>query len=214
MGIAERRLIHDPLDETESLLGSSPVLFRSEAKSPLRTSESRLARVLLRVSNLVCEERGRPSRGEGWVAGEEPNGGRNCWAEEVVTVELVAGRDDGGNVPLTSTKSPTFLFFDVGRGGVEGSGRPRAKPAAATPTVLDAISCTQIHQHMHSPSSKGRVKSMGDQTPKVIEVTLRETGASGSCKRGKTLTLGTVFMMNRVLWRPGGARERAGKGMP
>ena len=146
MGIVESRLIHDPLDETESLLGSSPELFRSEEKSPFRTSESRLPRLLFKVSNFVLEERGCPSRGEG-TAGEEPSAGGNCRAEEVVAVELVAGRDEGGNVPLTSTNSPTFLFFDVGRGGVEGSGRPRARPAAATPTVLDAISCcAQDHQ--------------------------------------------------------------------
>ena len=140
MGIVESRLIHDPLDETESLLGSSPVLFRSDEKSPFRTSESRLARLLFKVSNLGFE-RGDTSKGEK-ADGEEPSGGRNCRASEVVTVELVAGREDGGgNVPLTPANSPTFLFFDVGRGGVEGSGRARARPAAATPTVLDAISC-------------------------------------------------------------------------
>jgi hypothetical protein len=72
MGIVERRLIQDPLDETESLLGSSPELFRSEEKSPFRTSESRRPRLLLSVSNLVFEVRGWPSRGEG-TAGEEPN---------------------------------------------------------------------------------------------------------------------------------------------
>jgi len=145
IGIVDSRLIHDPLDETESLLGSSPVLFRRDEKSPFRTSERRLARPLFKVSNLVFE-RG-PSNGER-AAGEEPSGGRNCRASDVVTVELVAGREEGGgNVPLTPTNSPTFLFFDVGRGGVEGSGRARARPAAATPTVLDAISCTEIHQH-------------------------------------------------------------------
>lgn len=141
MGIVESRLIHDPLDETESLLGSSPVLFRSDEKSPFRTSESRLTRLLFKVSNLVFE-RGDTSKGEK-VAGEEPSGGRNCRASEVVTVELVAGREDGGgNVPLTPTNSPTFLFFDVGRRGVEVSGRPKASPMPATPTVLVATSCT------------------------------------------------------------------------
>lgn len=145
MGIVDSRLIHDPLDETESLLGSSPLLLRSGENSPFRTSESLLPRPLFKTSYLEFEEGGCPSRGEG-AAGEVPKAGGNCRVSgAVVTVELVAGREDGGKTPWTSARSPTFLFLDVGRRGVEGSGRPRARPAAATPTVLEAISCTHIH---------------------------------------------------------------------
>ena len=141
MGMVDRRLIHDPLDETESLLGSSPMLLRSDEKSPFRTIESLLARPLLKVSNLELEECGGASKGEG-TAVEEPRIGRNCRLSGVVTVELVAGREEGRNTPLVSTRSPTFLFFDVGRRGVEVSGRPKASPMPATPTVLVATSCT------------------------------------------------------------------------
>jgi hypothetical protein len=139
IGMVDRRLIHDPLDETESLLDSSPVLLRSEPKSPFRTSERCLPRELLNGSNLVFEECEGPSRGEG-AAGEVPRVG-SC-VSGVVTVELVAGREGGRKTPLTSTREPTCLFFDVGRGGVDGSGRARARPVAATPMVLDATSYT------------------------------------------------------------------------
>lgn len=141
IGMVESRLIHEPLDETESRLESSPALLRSEPKSPFRTNESCLPREVLKESNLVLEGREVPSRGEG-AAGEVPREG-SC-VSGVVMVELVAGRDGGRKTPLTSTREPTFLFFDVGRGGVAGSGRARARPVAATPMVLDATSYTTM----------------------------------------------------------------------
>jgi hypothetical protein len=66
----------------------------------------------------------------------------------VITVELVPGRETGEDEPgtllPTSARSPAFLFFEEGRTGVERSGRPSARPAAAIPTVLDATSCKQL----------------------------------------------------------------------
>ena len=63
----------------------------------------------------------------------------------VITVEVVPGReigeDEPGTLLPTSATSPAFLFFEEGRTGVERSGLPSARPAAATPTVLDATSC-------------------------------------------------------------------------
>jgi hypothetical protein len=63
----------------------------------------------------------------------------------VMTVELVPGRETGEDMscalPSTSARSPTFLFLEEGRTGVERSGLPSASPAAATPTVLEATSC-------------------------------------------------------------------------
>ena len=76
---------------------------------------------------------------------EELVGRREVRLSGVITVELVAGRVFGVEVPfglvLRSASSATFLFFDVGREGVVRSGLPNAKPTAATPTVLDATSC-------------------------------------------------------------------------
>lgn len=66
-------------------------------------------------------------------------------ASGVGIVELVAGRDCGEDeaelCTTTSAKSPAFLFFDEGREGVLRSGFPKASPAAAMPTVLEATSC-------------------------------------------------------------------------
>jgi hypothetical protein len=63
----------------------------------------------------------------------------------VITVELLPGReigdDEAGTLLPTSARSPAFLFFEEGRTGVERSGLPKARPAAAIPTVLDATSC-------------------------------------------------------------------------
>jgi hypothetical protein len=42
---------------------------------------------------------------------------------------------------MTSANSPTFLFFEEGRGVEDRSGFANASPAAATPTVLEATSC-------------------------------------------------------------------------
>jgi hypothetical protein len=63
----------------------------------------------------------------------------------VITVELVPGRERGEELPLrfasNSARSPAFRFLDDGRTGVARSGFPKARPAAAIPTVLDATSC-------------------------------------------------------------------------
>jgi hypothetical protein len=75
------------------------------------------------------------------------NGELSC----VIIVELVPGRDieedEPGTLLPTSARSPAFLFFDEGRTEEERSGRPSARPAAATPTVLDATSCIN-NQHI------------------------------------------------------------------
>jgi hypothetical protein len=59
-------------------------------------------------------------------------------------VELVPGLEIGEDEPRTllptSAMPPIFLFFEDDHTGADCSGRPRAKPAAAIPTVLDAIS--------------------------------------------------------------------------
>jgi hypothetical protein len=66
----------------------------------------------------------------------------------VINVELVPGRETGEDEPgtllPTSARSPAFLFFEEGRKGVECSGLPSARPAAAIPTVLDATSYKQL----------------------------------------------------------------------
>lgn len=63
----------------------------------------------------------------------------------VITVELVPGRDMGEELPSrfawNSATSATFRFLDEGRTDAARSGFPKARPAAAIPTVLDAASC-------------------------------------------------------------------------
>lgn len=62
----------------------------------------------------------------------------------VITVELVPGREIGEELPSrlasNSARSPAFRFLDEGRTGVSRSGFPKARPAAAIPTVLNATS--------------------------------------------------------------------------
>jgi len=59
-------------------------------------------------------------------------------------VELVPGREDGEEEPSWCSskfaRSPAFRFFKEGRKGVARSGFPKARPAAAIPTVLEATS--------------------------------------------------------------------------
>lgn len=146
MGMTDNRLIHDPLEETESLLDSSALLSKADEKSPLRIRESLRLLPVLRPSSLGFEGRGRALRGEG-VAGEVARAAKESRVSGVVAVELVAGREAGGymsrDLVLASMRSSTFLFREVGRAGVECSDRPNARPEAATPTVLEAMSCTR-----------------------------------------------------------------------
>lgn len=85
-------------------------------------------------------------RGSG--AGEDSIVGWRFRLSEMITVELVPGRETGEDETRSllsrSAKSPAFLFLDEGRTGVDRSGRPSARPAAAIPTVLDATSCEQL----------------------------------------------------------------------
>lgn len=93
MGIIDSRLIHEPFDETESLLFSSPLCSRGDDKSPFRTIESLLPLILPLLS--IREIGGRWCMIGGSVDGEEPRDGRNCLLSGVMTVELVPGRDIG-----------------------------------------------------------------------------------------------------------------------
>lgn len=73
----------------------------------------------------------------------------------VITVELVPGREGGvllvRGLDFRSARSVAFLFFEEGRGGEDRSGFPKAKPTAATPTVLVAMSCQSQQVQSESP---------------------------------------------------------------
>ena len=142
MGIVDSLLIHEPLEEIESLLTVSSVRSCGDDKSPFRTIDSLLPPplLLLSIRGLI----GRWCMTGGRIAGEEPRAWEKDLFSGVITVELVGGRDIGDDrswaLLSTSARSPAFLFLEEGRTGVELSGLPSARPAAATPTVLEATS--------------------------------------------------------------------------
>lgn len=138
--------IQEPRDETESLGISSPEF--SFCPSPDRRS------VHLRAAPF-CDVVGESSLAfEGcrknvvriWGADEELVASRVLRLSGVAMVALVRGREivkGESKVEELSTSviiSPGFLFFEDLREGVESSGLPNARPAAATPTVLEATS--------------------------------------------------------------------------
>lgn len=70
---------------------------------------------------------------------------------------MVAGRGGGRSVPLCPLSSSEALrLFDVGLDGPEVRGRPNARPVAATPTVLDAMSYTEGRETVSRGSRAGR----------------------------------------------------------
>lgn len=146
LGIVDNLRIQDPLDETDSLLVSSPTRSCCDGISPLRTTERLRPPPLCDVSALVFKRRvwGVMCCG----AGDESMVVWKGRLSGVITVELVPGLDIGEDEPgaflPASAKSPAFLFFEEGRTEAEFSGLPSARPAAAIPTVLDATSYTQL----------------------------------------------------------------------
>jgi hypothetical protein len=93
MGIVDSLLIHEPLEEIESLLTSSPACSCGEDSSPFRTIDNLLLTPLLLLS--IRGFRGRWCMTGGKVAAEDPRAGWNCLLSGVITVELVPGRDIG-----------------------------------------------------------------------------------------------------------------------
>jgi hypothetical protein len=69
-GIVDNLLIHEPLEEIESLLTSSPLCSCGDDSSPFRTIDSLLPTPLLLLS--IRGFRGRWCMTGGKVAGEEP----------------------------------------------------------------------------------------------------------------------------------------------
>jgi hypothetical protein len=138
--------IQEPRDETESLTPLSSEKL-SLCASPARIRDHRRAAPFcVGESILRCEGRRRKGREEDWVVDEDPVALGVLRLSGVTMVELVAGRETREGVPKlklspSAATSPDFLFFDEGcRFGEEWSGFPNARPAAATPTVLEATS--------------------------------------------------------------------------
>ena len=106
--------------------------------------------LLFVISAREVRGRGRAvGTGSGCGFGEEWVDGWTGLSWYVITVELVPGRDIGEEEESwisTSARSATFLFFEAGLGGEDRSGLPNARPAAATPTVLDATSFKSQHK--------------------------------------------------------------------
>ena len=98
MGIVDNLLIQaDPLDETDSLLVSSPRYSRGDERSPLPKNEYLRPLLFCGISALVFM-----GRCCGVVAGRgfgELAGGTGGLLSGVMTVELVPGRVFGDDVP-------------------------------------------------------------------------------------------------------------------
>lgn len=141
--------IQEPRDETESLTPSSPEF--SLCPSPDRRSDHLRAAPFCDAvgeSSLAFEGR-RKKVVRVWGADEEPVASGVLRLSGVAMVELVRGREMVEGVPKLEELSTSviisldFLFFEEVREGVELSGLPNARPAAATPTVLEATSYTK-----------------------------------------------------------------------
>lgn len=142
--------IQELRDDEESLTTSSPET--SFCPSPDRSSDHLRAAPFCDAvgeSSFAFEERRRnvvrvwePGADEELVASE------GLRLSGVAMVELVGGRETIDGVPRLEEFSTSvmicsgFLLFEsVREGGVDWSGLPNARPAAATPTVLEATSC-------------------------------------------------------------------------
>jgi hypothetical protein len=167
-GMVDNLRIQEPRDETDSLLISSSTTSDCTGASPCQKKECLLP-LPLRGKSL----RGFAFEYRWWLEGgrfgveELRNGGEEGFDSGVICVELVPGRETGEEEPwcmILSAVSPTFLFLEEGRGGDERSGFPKAKPAAAMPTVLEAtrlgivfiLGIQQRYAHSENGESPGR----------------------------------------------------------
>lgn len=139
--------IQEPREDMESLTLSSPEL--SFCPFSARISDHlRAAPFCVGESSFGCEGRRRNVKELGG-AGEDPTALERLRLSGVTIVELVPGRETIEGVfkvelSPSAAMSPTFLFLDEGRGGVDSSGLPNARPVAAMPTVLVATSYKEI----------------------------------------------------------------------
>lgn len=143
MGRADNRFIQELLDDTESLVSSEGGASCGDDASPYRAMENLLPKILLDVSDEGFEVRSvvGPPPEDGWLVAP---------GVLVPGVNAVAGRGREGFDGLVEPvlMSPAFLFFELGRAWVECSGFPKARPAAATPTVLVATSCGTVSRRV------------------------------------------------------------------